>query len=185
MALAVLWERCRFAPSTASRHSWRRLRRKSCGPHLIPRRKRLTMDADEKGIIRKCANCGQANRLPYARLSDASRCAKCHQTLGPVSEPVDIQSAAIFDALIHSASIPVLVDFWAPWCGPCRMVAPHLVQIAEQENGRLIVAKVDTEARPELGQRFRITAIPTMVVFKKGAEVARQAGAMAAPGIRQ
>jgi thioredoxin 2 len=65
------------------------------------------------------------------------------------------------------------------------MVAPHLVKIAEQEKGRLIIAKVDTEARPELGQRFRITAIPTMVVFKTGAEVARQAGAMAAPGIRQ
>jgi len=143
------------------------------------------MEADEKGIIRKCPNCGQANRLPYARLHQAPRCAKCHQALRPVSEPVDIQSAAIFNALIASASLPVLVDFWAPWCGPCRMVAPHLVKIAEQEAGRLIIAKVDTEARPELGQRFRITAIPTMIVFKNGAERARQAGAMAAPGIRQ
>lgn len=143
------------------------------------------MDADEKGIIRKCANCGQLNRLAYGRLHDAPRCAKCHQPLGPVSEPFDVPSAAVFDALIRTAILPVLVDFWAPWCGPCRMVAPHLVKIAEQEKGRLIIAKVDTEARPELGQRFRITAIPTMVVFKNGGEVGRQAGAMAAPGIRQ
>ena len=143
------------------------------------------MNADEKGIIRKCTNCGQANRLPYGRLHDAPHCAKCHQPLSPISEPVDVSNATVFDALIRNASFPVLVDFWAPWCGPCRMVAPHLVKIAEEEAGRLIVAKVDTEAVPDLGQRFRITAIPTMAVFKNGAEVARQAGAMAAPGIRQ
>jgi thioredoxin 2 len=98
---------------------------------------------------------------------------------------VEIPNDLVFDALTARSSLPVLVDFWAPWCGPCKMVAPVFAQIAREDAGKFIVAKVNTEAIPSLARRFRINAIPTMVIFKAGLEVARQAGAMPATGIRQ
>ena len=90
-----------------------------------------------------------------------------------------------FDALTGRSALPVLVDFWAPWCGPCKMVAPEIVKVANETAGHFLVAKVNTEELPSLGQRFRVTAIPTMALFKGGIEVARQAGAMPAPAIRK
>jgi thioredoxin 2 len=100
-------------------------------------------------------------------------------------EPVDIKTDSVFDALTSRSALPVLVDFWAPWCGPCKMVAPELVKVAGEGAGHFVVAKVNTEELPSLAQRFRVTAIPTMVIFKGGREVARQADAMPAddPGI--
>ena len=98
---------------------------------------------------------------------------------------MDVPGALEFDALVGKASIPVLADFWAPWCGPCKLVAPELVQVAAVGAGRLIVAKVNTEALPDLGARFQIRSIPTMVLFKNGSEGARQAGAMPAARIQQ
>ena len=94
-------------------------------------------------------------------------------------------SDLIFDAVTNRATIPVLVDFWAPWCGPCKMVAPELRKIAAERVGQWIVIKVNTEELPSLSQRFCITAIPTMVLFQGGLEKARQAGAMPAPAIRK
>jgi thioredoxin len=91
----------------------------------------------------------------------------------------------IFDALISRSELPVLVDFWAPWCGPCKMVAPEIRKVAAEGADKWLVVKVNTEESPTLARKFRITAIPTMVLFKNGLEVARQAGAMPAPAIRK
>ena len=96
-----------------------------------------------------------------------------------------MKSDLAFDALTARSSLPVLVDFWAPWCGPCKMVAPEFVKVARETAGQFVIAKVNTEELPSLSARFHITAIPTMVVFKNGLEVARQAGAMPAPAIRK
>jgi thioredoxin 2 len=97
--------------------------------------------------------------------------------------PIEIESEADFDRLIHSAAVPVVVDYWAPWCGPCRMVAPELVKVAARAGGRFIVVKVNTDALNELGQRLRIRSIPTLAVFSGGREVARTTGARPAAAI--
>ena len=144
-----------------------------------------TCELARRGFIRACSNCGQRNRLVYERLGSTFRCTKCQTPLPAVAEPIDVPGSVEFDALIAKASLPVLIDFWAPWCGPCKMVAPEFVKVAAAGAGRWIVAKVNTEALPDLGARFNIRAIPTMAVFQGGLEVARQAGAMPAARIEQ
>jgi thioredoxin 2 len=140
-------------------------------------------ELDDKGIVIACAACGQKNRLVYGQLGAAARCGQCKQPLTGVSVPVDVPDAAAFDRLIASASLPVVVDFWAPWCGPCRMVAPELVKVAARQSGRYVIAKLNTDAVPEIGDRFRIRSIPTMAVFSGGREVARTTGARPATDI--
>ena len=144
-----------------------------------------TIQADERGLLVACGNCGQRNRMIYQRLGSTFRCGKCQAELPPAAQALEIPNDAAFDALIGRSVLPVLVDFWAPWCGPCKMVAPEITKIAAEGAGSYVVAKVNTEEVPSLAQRFRITAIPTMAVFKSGAELARQQGAMPAPGIRR
>lgn len=134
-------------------------------------------------MIATCNACGRPNRVPAARLADTARCAACKGPLLPLAKPWSAASAAEFDELVAASPLPVLVDFWAAWCGPCRMVAPELEKIAQQRAGQLIVAKVDTEALPELAARFGISAIPTLALFRGGREAQRQSGAMAAPQI--
>lgn len=144
-----------------------------------------TYEMDRRGLVRACSNCGQRNRLLYERLGNPFRCSKCQTPFPPVAEPIDVPGMIEFDAVIAKASLPVLTDFWAPWCGPCKMVAPELVKVAAQGAGKWVVAKVNTEDRPDLGARFQIRSIPTMALFKRGLEVARQSGAMPAPRIVQ
>jgi thioredoxin 2 len=132
---------------------------------------------DDRGIVVTCPSCGQKNRLAYERLGDAVRCGNCKDTLTPPDAPLEIASVADFDRLVARSSVPVLVDYWAPWCGPCRMVAPELQKVAAKNAGRALVVKVNTDQLPELGERFGIQSIPTVAVFFGGREAGRAVGA--------
>jgi len=138
---------------------------------------------DDRGVLVPCSACGTTNRLPYQALDRVTRCGKCRADLPPPSAPVDVNSTAEFDRLIAGASMPVVVDFWAPWCGPCRVMAPELEKVARNVAGKALVAKVDTDAVPELGERFRIRSIPTIAVFRDGRQVTSAAGARPAADI--
>lgn len=140
-------------------------------------------ELDERGVVVSCPHCGQKNRLAYGRLGDPVRCPMCKGDIAAPSAPIDVPSVHVFDALIERSSLPVVVDYWAAWCGPCRMVAPELVKVAAQSSGRLIVVKVDTEQLPELATRYRIQSIPMMAIFHRGHEQARTVGARPARDI--
>lgn len=138
---------------------------------------------DDRGVLTSCPACGARNRITYPRLESQARCGKCGQPLGHPDAPIDVRSVERFDELVRAASIPIVVDFWAPWCGPCRMVAPELEKVARGAAGRLVLVKVNTDQLPELGERFRVRSIPTLAVFRGGREVGRMAGARPAPAI--
>ncbi|HEY1691368.1 MAG TPA: thioredoxin [Polyangiaceae bacterium] len=134
-------------------------------------------------MIVACPSCERPNRVPAARMADRARCAACKAPLLPLARPVTVGSAQEFDELVSGAGVPVLVDFWAAWCGPCRAVAPELEKLAKERAGRVVVAKVDTDALPDVAGRFGIRSIPTMVLMKDGRESKRVAGAMNANAI--
>jgi thioredoxin 2 len=128
-------------------------------------------------LVRVCAHCGQKNRVPVARLGDSARCGSCKQQLGPIDEPVAV-SDEDFDAAIANAQVPVLVDFWAEWCGPCRMIEPEVKKVAKEQAGQALVLKVDTDRNPKLSRRFQVHAVPTLMILRGGQVLHRQAGAV-------
>jgi thioredoxin 2 len=138
---------------------------------------------DDRGLIVACPSCGQRNRVPYA--SRETRCGRCKTTLPSPGEPIEVPSVEAFDALVRGSGYPVVVDFWAPWCGPCRMVAPELEKVAARNAGRWLVVKVNTDVCTDLGERFRIRSIPTLAVFSSGREVARTSGARPAADVER
>ncbi len=129
-----------------------------------------------------CPHCGAVNRVPPDRLGQHPKCGKCGAEVLP-THPVELD-AARFDKFISRSGLPVLVDFWAPWCGPCKMFAPTFSQLAGQYTERVRFAKVNTEVEQALAARYAIRSIPTLALFKDGRELDRLAGALAAPQLQ-
>jgi thioredoxin 2 len=130
-----------------------------------------------------CPHCFAVNRIPAEKLLSAPNCGQCHQPL-VTSEPANLSSAH-FDKFISRNELPVVVDFWASWCGPCQMMASHFANAAQTLKGQVLFAKVDTEAAQDIAARYHIRSIPTLIVFKEGKELKRVAGAMSSQQLIQ
>ena len=136
---------------------------------------------DDTRVHIRCPYCSATNRLPAARIDEAPNCGKCGQPLLQ-GQPLDLDDSN-FDAVTAATKLPVLVDFWAAWCGPCQMMAPAFKQAGAQLQGRALLVKVNSDASPGLSQRFGIRSIPTLVRLQGGRETARQSGAIPASAI--
>ena len=145
----------------------------------------MTHVLDERGVVVSCAACGRSNRLAYGTLGKPTRCGHCKAAVAAPDAPVEARGSAAFDAAAMASALPLIVDFWAPWCGPCRMVAPELEKVARHNAGRWLIVKVNTDEQTDLAARYRIRSIPTLAVVYGGREIARVAGVRPAPDIER
>ena len=126
-------------------------------------------------MVIPCPACGRKNRVPAEHLADTGKCGACHAGIPARSAPIEVDPAQ-FDEIVRAATVPILVDFWAAWCAPCRMAAPEVEKTAASSAGRALVLKVNTELHPELAGRFGVQGIPNFVVLRDGEVVTQQAG---------
>jgi thioredoxin 2 len=126
-------------------------------------------------MIRACPGCGKSNRIPAAHLADTGRCGVCKAAIPPQSEPIEVDASS-FAEIVRDAKVPILVDFWAAWCGPCRMAAPEVKELARETAGKALILKVNTEEQPQLAAQFGVQSIPNFVVLRDGRPVFQQAG---------
>ncbi|MDZ4289124.1 MAG: thioredoxin [Prosthecobacter sp.] len=135
-----------------------------------------TLSSDERGIILPCPGCGTANRIAYSRLDQQGRCGTCKAALPIITIPVEIGSTAAFTALVSQSPLPIVIDFWAPWCGPCQMMAPEFAKAAAQAPGEAVFAKVNTDDQQAIAAQFQIQGIPAFALLRHGKTVAQTSG---------
>jgi thioredoxin 2 len=135
-------------------------------------------------VILTCPSCGKKNRSPAERLADAGCCGACKTEISPVSKPIEADPE-IFREITRDARVPVLVDFWAAWCAPCRVAAPEVERAAAEMAGRALVLKVDTERHPQLAAEFGVRSIPNFVVVKGGLLLFQQAGVVGSAQMKE
>jgi thioredoxin 2 len=134
------------------------------------------LESDPRGIIQHCRGCGTANRIAYARLGQQGRCGTCKTDLPRVAEPVEVTDLQAFAALLSQSPLPVVIDFWAPWCGPCQMMAPEFAKAAAQAAGEAVFVKVNTDEQPEIAGQFRVQGIPAFALVRQGRLAAQSSG---------
>lgn len=136
----------------------------------------MTDTTTKRLAILPCSSCGALNRVDFARADAVARCGSCKATL-TLDAPIALTDAT-FDHVVAHSAVPIIVDFYADWCGPCKMMAPVFADLARRQRGQAIVAKVDTDRSQQIGQRFGVRSIPTIAVLRDGKEVARHVGAV-------
>lgn len=136
----------------------------------------MTETGTKRLVVVPCGSCGTLNRVDLERTEAVPKCGSCHSSI--VLDTPLVLSDATFDKVIAASAVPIIVDFYADWCGPCKMMAPVFAELAKRQRGRVLVAKIDTDRNPGVSSRFAIRSIPTLIVFRDGREATRQVGAV-------